>query len=491
MLKTEALTDLTSKPEKGRPLSKSRKAGKIGRMRSVNRLGFVLAGVLFLGNGSALFGQVIQKAYIPNGNGSLAVVDTSKNAVVANLTLPEQPGGTVAVTPDGQQVYLAGDSVSFTLYVINAATNTLTQTINLAPFFVDDLATTPNGQDLLVANTSDDYEQGYVSVFSTATQKDLADIGVGANADEVVAAPDGIHAYVTTVETDGNGNDIPEVVIIDIAEKNIVKTITVGYYPAGLAVSPNGDYVYVANDTDNTVSVINTSRQSVVSTIAVGASPGGLAVSPDGLSVYVANQNSNSLSVIDTARNVVVKSIALGSNTIPFAVTFTSDGLYAYVTNSGSRTVSVIDTATQTVVDSIAMASPLGFGIGPNLIIGSLAVKSETTLSRLGFSQFLDFQGGTLQAEAALRDTHSVSLIGTGGTIETNKGGSSTFSGVVSGTGALSKTGPGTLTLTGANTYSGGTNIDAGTVIVDTYSNLGTGPVKLNGGTLKVLNKSK
>lgn len=49
-----------------------------------------------------------------------------------------------------------------------------------------------------------------------------------------------------------------------------------------------------------------------------------------------------------------------------------------------------------------------------------------------------------------------------------------TFSGVISGTGSsLTKAGAGTLILSGANTYSGGTNINAGTVLIG-VSNVGT-----------------
>jgi outer membrane autotransporter protein len=59
-----------------------------------------------------------------------------------------------------------------------------------------------------------------------------------------------------------------------------------------------------------------------------------------------------------------------------------------------------------------------------------------------------------------------------------------TFSGVISGTGSLSQLGTGTLTLTGANTYRGGTAIDRGTLIVDNAEALGSGNVAVIGGIL-------
>jgi autotransporter-associated beta strand protein len=64
--------------------------------------------------------------------------------------------------------------------------------------------------------------------------------------------------------------------------------------------------------------------------------------------------------------------------------------------------------------------------------------------------------------------------------------GSATESGVISGTGSLVKTGEGTLVLTGANSYSGGTVIDAGTLAVgdgEKDGSLGTGTI-VNNGTL-------
>ena len=51
-----------------------------------------------------------------------------------------------------------------------------------------------------------------------------------------------------------------------------------------------------------------------------------------------------------------------------------------------------------------------------------------------------------------------------------DQGADGTFAGAVSGTGSLTKTGAGTLVLSGANTYSGGTTVNAGTLQGDTTS---------------------
>jgi autotransporter-associated beta strand protein len=63
---------------------------------------------------------------------------------------------------------------------------------------------------------------------------------------------------------------------------------------------------------------------------------------------------------------------------------------------------------------------------------------------------------------------------------------STTFAGVIQESGGLTKAGTGTLTLTGANTYSGPTTVTAGMLRVNnsTGSGTGSGPVKIQAGTL-------
>lgn len=63
---------------------------------------------------------------------------------------------------------------------------------------------------------------------------------------------------------------------------------------------------------------------------------------------------------------------------------------------------------------------------------------------------------------------------------------STTFSGLIQGTGSVVKLGTGTLSLSGANTYTGGTIVSSGILLAKnvTGSGTGTGAVSINAGTL-------
>ncbi len=84
----------------------------------------------------------------------------------------------------------------------------------------------------------------------------------------------------------------------------------VGVNPSALAVTPDGDFVYVANVV-GTVSVIQTSDNTVVATVDVGSFPFGVAVVQSAY-VFVANSSSNNVSKIQTSDNTVVVTVDVG-----------------------------------------------------------------------------------------------------------------------------------------------------------------------------------
>ena len=65
---------------------------------------------------------------------------------------------------------------------------------------------------------------------------------------------------------------------------------------------------------------------------------------------------------------------------------------------------------------------------------------------------------------------------------------STTFSGVISGSGSLAKIGGGTLVLSGVNTYSGGTTLAAGTLRLENNQALGTGALTTTGSVVDYAN---
>ena len=60
----------------------------------------------------------------------------------------------------------------------------------------------------------------------------------------------------------------------------------------GGAFPLRGQFAYVANSDDDTVSAIDTDTNTVVATIPVGEQPADIAITPDGARAWVANFNS-------------------------------------------------------------------------------------------------------------------------------------------------------------------------------------------------------
>ena len=98
---------------------------------------------------------------------------------------------------------------------------------------------------------------------------------------------------------------------------------------------------------------------------------------------------------------------------------------------------------------------------------GTLELVNNTTMTGP-----LTSLGGLIRTSGNTALANNITL-GAGGLYVVNLGANSTFSGAITGSSGLTKsgisgfTGLGTLTLTGANTYSGPTMVNAGTLLVD------------------------
>ncbi|TXN19462.1 YncE family protein, partial [Methylobacterium sp. WL9] len=126
--------------------------------------------------------------------------------------------------------------------------------------------------------------------------------------------------------------------------------VAVGKDPANLVLDRAGR-LWVADRESHQVSVIDTARMERIATIPVGEAPFALGLSPAQDRLYVANVRSNDLSVIDTAALKRIATVPVGK--MPYGVATSVDGLRVLVTNQHAGTVSVVDAASLAVTGTV------------------------------------------------------------------------------------------------------------------------------------------
>ncbi|EBZ6236105.1 fibronectin-binding autotransporter adhesin ShdA, partial [Salmonella enterica subsp. enterica serovar Liverpool] len=158
---------------------------------------------------------------------------------------------------------------------------------------------------------------------------------------------------------------------------------------------------------------------------------------------------------------------------------------------SGGTTISdgtlIADHADSLGTGAVANSGVLQVGEGEleNTLSGSGSLM-KTGTGELTLSGDNSYSGGTTITDGTLTADHADSL-GTGAVANSGvlQVGEGELENTLSGTGSLVKTGTGELTLNGDNDYSGGTTIDDGVLIADNADSLGTGAVA-NSGVLQV-----
>jgi autotransporter-associated beta strand protein len=114
--------------------------------------------------------------------------------------------------------------------------------------------------------------------------------------------------------------------------------------------------------------------------------------------------------------------------------------------------------------------------------LGTLSIDSD---ARLGNGGTLILAGGALNTTADINTARHVTIGSGDGFVRPDAGTTLTLGGAVDGSGKLVMAGPGTLVLTGAKSYGGGTGLVDGTTIIDNGGSLGTGQLSFEGGSLR------
>src|SRR5579883_2181126 len=208
-----------------------------------------------------------------------------------------------------------------------------------------------------------------------------------------------------------------------------------------------------------------------------------------------------------------------GSNNITLSGTARFDNSAGVLefTNTGATTLSGVIGGGGSVLENasggtVTLSGANTYTGGTTLTAGTLVLGTSSagniTNGPVGTST-LTLNGGTLQGSSGVTVNNAFTIAGnvtiggtnsftlggagtlnSGDTLTISNSGTTTLSGVLSSAGAISQS-TGTLVLSAANTYTGGTTINSGTTIASNNNSLGTGALTVNsGGELEVKNAS-
>ncbi len=204
---------------------------------------------------------------------------------------------------------------------------------------------TGNGTTLFVVSISTNTISATISGFS-----DMQNIAISPNGNDVYVA---------------NAISAGKVSIVDTSTNVVSSEISGLSYPYALAITPNGDYAYIINNGTNTVSVISIPANTLSTTISGFDNIQNIGINSNGNYVYVPNINGNTISVVDTSTNTI--SATISGFDFPNSLVSTPNGDYVYVTNYDGDSVSAINTSTNIISTTISgFSSPNSVAITPN-----------------------------------------------------------------------------------------------------------------------------
>lgn len=283
-----------------------------------------------------LTSQLNDTAYITTAEGILKV-DLATKRVIGRIT----PHGSalalnpIAIASGDATAYVVSDNI---LTPIDLATGLPKSPISLgsptggiadATGYPTSIAITPNGRTAYVAIPG----QGAIVPVHLASRSSASPIVLGGTPRSIAIAPNGETAYVTNSTANA----------VDVVNLETGSVASIGGIPDPLqiALTPNGARAYVTTQTG--IVPINLTSMSVsplikVGSIRAGFVPGPIAVSNDGQRIYVANTESASgnaaVVVASTTSNSIID--LLGGFSGPVGISLANKGHTLYVLNAAA-----------------------------------------------------------------------------------------------------------------------------------------------------------
>ena len=232
----------------------------------------------------------------------------------------------VALSPDGKTAYTT-NQYGNTVSVVDVPSMMLTATIRLSDGGFN-LLVSPDGRRVYATTAS-----GTLHAIDAATKQVVgrATVGPAANGLAYDAARGVL--YVSAIHG-------ASVTAVDAQTLEVRRTYDVSAMPQRIALSADGSTLFVGSESRG-LDIVNVASGARTFVEGVARGVVGLALSPDGEQVWVTNPPAGIIQVVDVATRKVVRTIHPDTRIRPRNVAFDRDGRTAIVTDEGGWVVFV------------------------------------------------------------------------------------------------------------------------------------------------------
>ena len=233
----------------------------------------------------------------------LLAIDTTTYGVTATAN-PASLGslGPLLVSPDGTQLYYEVGYANEYIQVVDAVTLAPLKQIPVNAYPLD-LAVTPSG---LILMTDSNNQLLVINPQSSSVQTFPLPNGTQGTPGIVISSPDSTTAYVSFA--------LGSILAVNITTGATIFNAPTGYIPTHFAISPDGASLYSTNLSGAQVWSLSEFRipaQKPVKTVRQLGPISGLALTRDGQSLYVLNADNSAIASVDVASEKVT-SVTLG-----------------------------------------------------------------------------------------------------------------------------------------------------------------------------------
>ncbi|MDP4283789.1 MAG: bifunctional YncE family protein/alkaline phosphatase family protein [Bacteroidota bacterium] len=234
---------------------------------------------------------------------SIQLIDVKTGKILDNIVVAECWLG-LKFSADEKYLYASGGNNNWILkYAITNKKLVLKDSLKLGNKWPNRIS--PAGIDLddkrnLLYVVTKDNNSLYI--LNIITKKVIGQYKLEAEAYKCLLSPDKKELYISC----WGGK---KVYVFNTISRKFTNQINVGDHPNDICLTKSGKYLFVANASDNSVSIINLSNKKVIETLTSslypnvpkGSTTNAVALSPDEKTLYIANADNNCLAVFDVS----------------------------------------------------------------------------------------------------------------------------------------------------------------------------------------------